>query len=247
MERSTKQYGLLGKTLKHSFSKSFFTDFFNRNGIDASYENFELRSRDEIRTVLKQPLSGLNVTIPYKEEVIEFLDVLSSEASAIGAVNCIQFKNGKTIGHNTDAFGFHQSIKPFLTNKHERAIILGTGGASKAIIYVLKQIGIDCVLISRAPKGENRFSYADINEHMLNACKLIVNCTPVGMYPDVDDCIDLPFEHLSREHLVVDLIYNPEKTLLLQKSEAAGAQILNGETMLKQQALAAWKIWSEEI
>lgn len=239
----TKQYGLLGKTLKHSFSKSFFTGFFQENGIDASYENFELQSKDEIKNLLQRPLSGLNVTIPYKETVIEYLDELSHEATEIGAVNCIQFKNGKTIGHNTDAYGFHQSIKPFLTNRHERAIILGTGGASKAVVYILKQIGIDCIFISRNPEGINQFGYSDINGHMLKACKLIVNCTPVGMFPDTDTCIDLPFGHLTGEHLVIDLIYNPVKTLFLQKSETAGAQILNGESMLKQQALMAWKIW----
>lgn len=241
----TKRYGLLGETLKHSFSKSFFTDFFQENSIDASYENFELKNKEEIKNLLQQPLSGLNVTIPYKEAVIEFLDELSTESQAIGAVNCVQFKNGLTIGHNTDVYGFHQSIKPFLTNKHERAIILGTGGASKAVAYVLKQIGIDCIFISRNPAGENQFGYSDINEHMLNACKLIINCTPIGMFPNNDECIDLPFQHLTEDYLVVDLIYNPIKTQLLQKSEAAGAQILNGETMLKQQALMAWKIWEE--
>lgn len=246
MEQSNKRFGLIGKTLKHSFSRSFFTDFFDQNGIDAAYDNFELQSKEEIRGLLQKPFSGLNVTIPYKEEVIPFLDELSTEAANIGAVNCVQFKDGKTIGHNTDVFGFHQSIKPFLTNQHERAIILGTGGASKAVAYVLKQIGIDCIFISRAPQGSNQFSYSDINEHMLNACKLIVNCTPVGMYPNTEDCIDLPFHALTPGHLVVDLIYNPQKTQLLQKSEAAGAQILNGETMLKQQALEAWRIWSGE-
>jgi shikimate dehydrogenase len=240
-----KRYGLLGETLKHSFSKSFFTNFFEQNGINASYENFELKSKEEIKSLLQQPLSGLNVTIPYKETVIEFLNELSPEAQAIGAVNCIQFNNGKTIGHNTDGYGFHQSVKPFLTNKHERAIVLGTGGASKAVVYVLKQLGIDCIFISRNPKGENQFGYSDINEYMLNACKLIVNCTPVGMFPNVDEYIELPFEHLTADHLVVDLIYNPVKTQFLQKSEAAGAQILNGETMLKQQALMAWKIWKQ--
>lgn len=239
----TKRYGLLGKTLKHSFSKSFFSNFFQQNSIDASYENFELKSKEEIITLLQQPLSGLNVTIPYKETVIEFLDELSDEAQTIGAVNCIEFKKGKTIGHNTDAYGFHQSIKPFLTNKHERAMILGTGGSSKAVVYVLKQIGIDSIFISRNPKEKQQFGYSEINEHMLNACKLIVNCTPIGMFPSTDECIDLPFEYLTPDHLVVDLIYNPVKTQLLQKSESAGAQILNGETMLKQQALMAWKIW----
>lgn len=240
-----KCFGLIGKTLKHSFSQPFFTEFFRENGIDAVYENFELKDKSEIRSLLQENLSGVSVTIPYKEEIIPFLEELSPEAATIGAVNCVAFKEGKTIGHNTDAYGFHQSIKPFLTNKHERAIIFGTGGASKAVVYVLKQIGIDCIFISRNPDGGNQFSYADINEHMLNACKLIVNCTPVGMYPDSEACIDLPFQYLTPDHLVVDLIYNPVKTQLLQRSEAQGAQILNGETMLKQQALMAWKIWQQ--
>lgn len=240
-----KYFGLLGKTLSHSFSKAFFTDFFQQNNIDAVFENFELKTKEEIPALLQQSLSGLSVTIPYKEEIIPFLDELSPEAKAIGAVNCVQFIEGKTIGHNTDAYGFHQSIKPFLTNKHERAIILGTGGASKSIYYVLKQIGIDCIFISRNPQGDNHFAYSDINEHMLNACKLVVNCTPVGTFPNVEDCLDFPFEYLTEDHLVVDLIYNPTETQLLKKSKNAGAQILNGETMLKQQALMAWKIWEK--
>ncbi len=240
-----KEYGLIGKTLKHSFSKSFFSDLFEQQNIEATYNNFELATKDEIKPLLEKSLAGLSVTIPYKEVIIDFLDSLSPEAKAIGAVNCVEFKNGKTIGHNTDAYGFHQSIKPFLTNKHERAIILGTGGASKAIFYVLKNIGIDSIFISRNPKGENQFSYNDINEHMLNACKLIVNCTPLGMFPNEEESIHLPFEILTSDHLVIDLIYNPKKTLLLVKSEQAGAQILNGETMLKQQALKAWKIWNQ--
>lgn len=240
-----KTFGLLGKTLSHSFSKSFFTDFFQQNNVDATFENFELKSKDEIPALLQNSLSGLSVTIPYKEEIIPFLDELSPEAQSIGAVNCVQFIDGKTIGHNTDAYGFHQSIKPFLTNKHERAIILGTGGAAKAIHYVLKQLGIDCIFISRNPKSDNEFSYSDVNEHMLNACKLIVNCTPVGTFPNTDDCLELPFEHLTEDHLVVDLIYNPQETQLLKRSKHAGSQILNGETMLKQQALQAWKIWQQ--
>lgn len=240
-----QRFGLVGKTLGHSFSKSFFTDFFKKNNLDAVYENFELETIELIEPLFNESISGLSVTIPYKETIIPFLDSLSPEAAEIGAVNCVQFKDGKTIGHNTDAYGFHQSIKPFLTNKHERAIIFGTGGASKAIVHVLKQIGIECIFISRTPKGENQFTYEEVNEHMLNACKLIVNCTPLGMYPNDTTCIDLPFEYLTPEHLVVDIVYNPAKTQLLQKSEQAGAQILNGETMLKQQALKAWEIWSE--
>jgi len=161
----------------------------------------------------------------------------------IGAVNVVQFNAGKKIGHNTDAYGFHQSIKPFLTNKHERAMILGTGGASKAVAYVFKKIGIDVIFVSRSPKGPKEFPYEAVNEHMVNACKVVVNCTPVGTFPDVDESVLFPYLHLTPDHLVVDLIYNPEKTKFLQLSEANGATILNGESMLKEQALKAWAIW----
>ena len=197
-----------------------------------------------LKDVLNSGIEGCNVTIPYKESIIPFLDDLTPEAKAIGAVNCVQIKDGKMIGHNTDAFGFQQSIKPFLTNRHERAAIFGTGGASKAVEFVLKQLGIDVIFISRNPQGENQFDYSNVNEHMLRACKLLVNTTPVGMYPNVDECLPIPFEHLTSEHLVVDLIYNPSVTKLLENAREAGAQILNGETMLKQQALKSWDIWS---
>lgn len=238
-------YGLIGRSLSHSFSKDFFENFFRDEQIEALYQNFELADIKEISELFQSVLGGLNVTIPYKESVIPFLDELSEEAQNIGAVNVIQFLDGKKIGHNTDAFGFHQSIKPFLTNQHERAIIFGTGGASKAVEYVLKKIGVDVIFVSRNPKGANQFQYSDVNIHMLNACKLLVNTTPIGTFPNMDECIDIPFEYLTAEHLVVDLIYNPAKTTLLQRAEAAGATILNGSSMLREQALKSWKIWNE--
>lgn len=240
-----KKFGLIGKTLGHSFSQKFFGAYFEKHGIDATYSNFELPVIDEIERVFSEGVAGLNVTIPYKEQIIPFLDELSDEAKKIGAVNCVEFKNGKKVGHNTDAYGFQQSIKPFLTNQHERAMILGTGGASKAVEYVLKNLGISPIFISRNPEGSNQFGYDEINDHMLNACKLIVNTTPIGTFPNVDETIALPFEFLTPNHLVVDLIYNPAKTKLLQLSEEAGAQILNGESMLKEQALKAWSIWND--
>lgn len=239
-----KKYGLIGKSLGHSFSKSFFDDYFLRKEIEASYSNLELATIEEFENQ-KTEYHGLNVTIPYKEKIIPFLDELSDDARAIGAVNVIQFKDGKCIGHNTDAFGFHQSIKPFLTNKHERAIVFGTGGASKAIEFVLKKLGLEVIFVSRSPKGPNCFPYEEVNDHMLNACKLLVNCTPVGTFPNVDDYLDLPYNCLTEDHLVIDLIYNPSKTAFLRKSEENGAAILNGETMLKQQALKAYQIWNE--
>lgn len=241
-----KIYGLIGKSLGHSYSAAFFGEYFKVNEIAAEYHNFELAEIHEIQNVFDQHPAGLNVTIPYKESVIPFLDELTEEAKAIGAVNCIQFVHGKKVGHNTDAYGFHQSVKPFLTFHHERALILGTGGAAKAVSYVLKNLGIDVLTISRNPEGPKQFHYDEINEHMLRACKLIVNCTPVGTYPNVEDHISIPFQHLTADHLIIDLIYNPEKTKFLELAEANGATILNGEAMLKHQALHSWKIWNEE-
>lgn len=239
-----KTYGLIGEKLDHSFSKSFFEDYFLKNSINAQFVNFELENITLIKNVFEQPISGLSVTIPYKETIIPFLDDLSVEAKEIGAVNVVQFINGKRIGHNSDAYGFQQSIKPFLTNKHERALILGTGGASKAVEFVFKNIGIDVLFCSRNPKAKNEFPYSDLNENMLKACKVIVNSTPIGTFPNVNESIDIPFEFLTTEHLVVDLIYNPSKTKFLQNSEKFGATILNGESMLKEQALQAFKIWT---
>jgi shikimate dehydrogenase len=238
-------YGLIGKKLNYSFSRTFFENLFASKGIVAEYSNFELETIDKIKEVFALHPSGLNVTIPYKEAIIPYLDDLSPESKEIGAVNVVQFKGKKKIGHNTDAYGFHQSIKPFLTNKHERAMILGTGGASKAVAHVFKKIGIDVIFISRNPIGPKEFPYEAINEHMVNACKVVVNCTPIGTFPAVEESVLFPYQHLTSDHLVVDLIYNPEKTKFLEFSEEYGATILNGETMLKEQALKAWSIWQE--
>ena len=238
-------YGLIGKNLEHSFSANFFKLFFDKNDIRATYSNFDLVSIKDLNQLFERNnFKGLNVTIPYKQEIIPYLDELTDDASKIGAVNVIQFKEGKKIGHNTDAFGFHQSIKPFLTNMHERALIIGTGGASKAVEFVFKSLGIDVIFISRNPREENHFLYEEINNHMLNACKVIVNCTPVGTFPNNDDLINFPYNYLTSDHLVVDLIYNPSKTKFLEKSQEYGATILNGESMLHQQALKAWEIWN---
>ncbi|MFN5418010.1 MAG: shikimate dehydrogenase family protein [Flavobacteriia bacterium] len=240
------KFGLIGKRLDYSFSKTFFSDYFEKNNLTHSYENIEIPDISEIKQILENGnFNGLNVTIPYKESIITYLDELSPEAKAIGAVNTVSFINGKTIGHNTDAFGFQQSIKPFLDNRHERAMILGTGGASKAIAYVLKQIGLNVIFISRNPQAEDQFSYSEINENMVNACKMIVNCTPIGTFPNVTEKPDFPTEFLTQNHFVVDLIYNPEKTMLLKEAEAKGAMILNGYSMLKEQALKAWDIWAK--
>lgn len=240
-----RKFGLLGKKLDYSFSKTYFTDFFEQNNIDASYENIEVA---DLKTWFEAnqhaDFAGFSVTIPYKETIIPFLDELSPEAEAIGAVNAVKNDHGKWIGYNTDAFGFGQSIKPFLNNNHERALILGTGGASKAVAYVLKNIGLEVIFASRNPTESNQFSYDSINEYMVNACKMIVNCTPIGTFPNTTEKPNFPTELLTEKHLVVDLIYNPEKTQLLQEAEAKGALILNGYSMLKEQAKKAWEIWN---
>ncbi len=242
-----KKYGLIGQSLKHSFSKDFFQDFFEKNNIEANYENIELDHIDNIKEIFEsEQFEGFNVTIPYKEQVILYLDDLSDEALDIGAVNTIKKQGEKWIGYNTDAYGFQQSIKPFLTNKHHKAIVFGTGGASKAITHVLNKIGIEVIYVTRNPSKENCFSYHEVNEHMLKYCKLLINTTPVGMYPNINDFLPIPFHDLTEEHLVIDLIYNPEETLFLQKAKKEGAIVMNGLSMLKHQALKSWDIWSEK-
>lgn len=236
-----KRYGLIGKHLSHSFSKSFFEDYFQKNGIDASYENVEL---DDISNFINlDSFDGFNVTIPYKEAIIPFLDDLDTKAQEIGAVNTVACRDGKKIGFNTDVTGFANSIKPFLTNQHERALILGTGGASKAVVHVLENLGIECSLVSR-DKQKGDFTWGDINELMIDAFKLIVNTTPVGMYPKSDELISLPYHAMTDKHLAIDLIYNPEETLFLREARANGATGLNGLSMLREQALAAYQIWN---
>lgn len=242
------EFGLIGRDIAYSFSPTYFNDFFAKNAIDARYQLFDLPNIEEVKDVFQVPnLKGLNVTKPYKEAIIPFLDELSEEAKVIGAVNTIVFEGNKRIGHNTDAFGFHQSIKPFLTNKHERALLIGTGGASKAVAYILRKIGIDVIFISRTPnRSAKQFAYEDINIHMLNACKLVVNCTPVGTFPDMESSVSFPFEFLTGEHLVVDLIYNPQETKFLKNAAFQGATILNGSTMLKEQAARSWQLWMND-
>ena len=240
-----KHYGLIGKTLGHSFSAAFFKDYFEKNNIEARYSNFELKEIEEIQTIFSQNLSGLNVTFPYKESVLPFLDRLDESAAQIGAVNVIAFENGEKVGYNTDAYGFAQSIKPFLTFEHERALIFGTGGASKAVAHVFKQLGLEVFYISRQPDHQNRvYTYSDINEHMLKACKVLVNCTPIGTFPNVDACIELPFEFLTPAHLLIDLVYNPAQTELMKRAKTQGAAVMNGLSMLQHQALKSYEIWT---
>ena len=246
---SNNKYGLLGKRLSHSFSKDFFTQFFNENNLPAVYDLIELSSMHNLTSFFNEEIKayrGLNVTIPYKEHVLPFLDEIHEEALDIGAVNTIKVgESGRIMGYNTDAFGFHQSIKPFLDFNHHRALLLGTGGAAKAVAYVLEKIGLEVFYISRNPKGNKNFGYSAINKNMIDSCKLIVNCTPVGMYPNTNETISFPHHYLSKDHLVIDLIYNPEQTLFLQKAATHGSIVLNGKSMLHQQALRSWDIWNQ--
>lgn len=240
-----RKFALLGERLDYSFSQGFFTDFFSKKGIEAVYKNIELKHLAAfLQSDVRMNYQGFNVTIPFKVAICEFLDELSPEAQAIGAVNTVKLERGRMIGYNTDAFGFGQSIKPFLTNRHERALVLGTGGASKAVIYVLESLGVDVLQVSRTPVGPKQFAYDDINSHMINACKLIVNCTPIGTFPSIEEKPACPTQFFSAEHLVVDLIYNPLETRFLREAKQSGATILNGYSMLQEQALKSWEIWN---
>lgn len=243
------KFGLLGKSLAHSFSKSFFEEKFEKENIDATYENIELSDVSSLAQWIKEELPnfvGVNVTIPYKTEIIPFLDGLSSEAKAIGAVNTVHYKNGKAIGYNTDAYGFQNSIKPFFRNVHERALLLGTGGASKAVKYVLENLGVTVAHLSRTPKPEQMiFGYDQANQILVDSFLMIVNCTPLGTYPKEDEKPDFPIELVGKDHFVVDLIYNPSETLFLKLAKEKGADTINGLSMLQHQARKSWEIWVE--
>ncbi len=243
-----KVYGLIGYPLSHSFSKGFFAEKFQREGIQQCvYENFPIPTIADFPGLLQaQPqLSGLNVTIPYKEAILPFLDELSPAAAKIKAVNCIRFHDGRKTGYNTDVIGFKKSLLTFLQPHHTRALVLGTGGAAKAVMYVLEELGIAYTLVSRTA-ADGVVTYASLDAAMMAAHTLIVNTSPLGMYPDVDKAPPLPYECLSSQHLLYDLIYNPEKTLFLQKGAARGAAVKNGHEMLILQAEASWDIWNDQ-
>ncbi len=245
-----KLYGLIGKSLGHSFSKNYFEKKFAQLELsDCAFVNYELQSIDEFLPLLaaEKNVQGLSVTIPYKESILPFLDELSPEAETIAAVNCIQFKNGKKIGHNTDVYGFAQSIKPFLDPNHQRALILGTGGASKAVAHVLRNIGVDVYFVtsSDSKKTTNTFFYSELNEHIMQAFKLIVNTTPLGTFPNVNECPNIPFVHFTAQHLAYDLVYNPAETAFLKQAAAKAAIVVNGLSMLQLQAEKSWEIWNQ--
>ncbi len=246
----TKKYGLIGYPLGHSFSRSFFNEKFLSEKIDAEYVNFEIASIEELPKIIasEMNLAGLNVTIPYKEQVIPYLDDLDEETRSIGAVNVIKLEKSKgrtkLTGYNSDVIGFTRSIEPLLESYHKQALILGTGGASKAIYHGLRRLGLKATFVSRSPKGENTIGYADVTPKLLEDYKVIVNCTPLGMYPKTETCPDIPYESLTPQHLLYDLIYNPDTTLFMKRGQEQGAITKNGLEMLLLQAFAAWEIWN---
>jgi shikimate dehydrogenase len=246
----TRKYGLIGYPLTHSFSRRFFTEKFQKETIDAEYLNFEIESAGLLIEVIAQNpgLVGLNVTIPYKEQVIPFLDEINDAASEIRAVNTIRIERSSTgtklIGFNTDVVGFMQSIKPLLRDHHKKALVLGTGGASKAVIYALKESGISSLLVSRKPVGEVSISYNDLDLKIMSEYQIIVNTTPLGTFPKTETYPPIPYQFVGENHLLYDLVYNPEMTEFLRKGSKNGATIKNGLEMLHLQALAAWEIWN---
>ena len=248
-------FGLIGYPLEHSFSEQYFLDKFSMEGIgDATYQNFPLEHLEELRDLLEfeTSLIGLNVTIPYKTKILSLLDTIDPIAKRIGAVNTIRIERDDDdsssytlTGYNSDVHGFRESLKPLLGKQHTEALVLGTGGASLAVIYVLQELGIRFTQLSRDPQSEYQLSYDLIDEHVVSQTKLIINTTPVGMYPDTDAVPEIPLEGITYDHLVYDLIYNPEETLLLKKSKAEGATTKNGLEMLELQADKSWEIWNK--
>jgi shikimate dehydrogenase len=240
-----RTFGLIGYPLGHSFSATYWNNRFKAEGLtDHQYQNFPLESIEAFPILLRNrpDIVGLNVTVPHKTAVIPYLDELDATAKAVDAVNTIAVCEGRLIGYNTDTIGFRKSVRPFLDHRHERALILGTGGSAKAVAHALGQLGVTCFFASRSHTNDRTFSYDQLQAAHYQNCKLIVNCTPVGMAPDTSDLPPIDTTQLTSDHFVVDLIYNPEKTALLTAAEAQGAMILNGADMLRFQAEAAWEL-----
>ena len=236
-----KTYGLIGKNISYSFSRNYFNNKFkNENILNSLYVNFDIDNTSELNNIFNKNNYGFNVTIPYKETIIPYLDSLDFHAEQIGAVNTIKIENEKKIGFNTDWIGFKKSTEPLLKSHHKKALILGTGGASKAIIYALKQLQIEHLILSR--NGKN--TYEDLSEEIIQNHTIIINCTPVGTFPNTDSAPEIPYQFITKNHLVYDLIYNPAETLFLKKCKEKGAVTKNGLEMLEIQAEESWKIWN---
>jgi len=244
IKREEHKLGLIGYPLGHTFSPSYFsTKFEELDMSDSEYLAYPIESIEDVNEVFKKGVNGINVTIPYKEKVIPFLDELSSEAFEIGAVNTIKIRDGRRVGYNTDAYGFEMSLKNLLGDaKVERALVLGTGGASKAIKYVLNKMDIEFTFVSR---NEPYLTYSALDENIIDQNKLIINTTPLGMYPNVEECPEIPYPALTEKHFLYDLVYNPEKTLFLKMGELQGSSIKNGYEMLILQAEKSWEIWNQ--
>ena len=248
-QQEQRVFGLIGYPLSHSFSKQYFNDKFQKEGRDdCRYEQFPITSIIELKNVLEQNphLAGLNVTIPYKEQVLAYLDEEDERVRQIGACNCIRIHQGKLKGFNTDAIGFEQSLKEQLLPQHNRALVFGTGGAAKAVRFVLDHLGIDFMYVSRKPSF-NSLSYEQITPSLLAGYPLLINTTPLGMYPNTTEAAPIPYNAITDRHYLYDLVYNPAMTLFLQKGKEQGARVKNGYDMLVIQAEESWKIWNEPV
>ena len=242
-----KRYGLIGKNIEYSFSRGYFKKKFETENLqDCIYTNFDLNQIKELKNVLSlKNIFGLNVTTPYKREVIHYLDRLSPAAEKVNAVNTIKFhKDGTTSGHNTDVYGFEKSLLEIINKLPKKALILGTGGASSAVAYVMKKLKIEFSYISRRG-GDNTTSYTEVDEITINEHELIINASPVGTFPNIDKTPDLPYQFLTKNHILYDLIYNPTETRFLREGKTRGSKILNGQKMLEYQAEKSWEIWNE--
>ena len=250
-EIKNKIFGLLGKNIEYSFSRGYFSAKFKKLNLKQyAYVNFDIQNIEDFEAIIskyKQNLVGINVTIPYKEEVLPYLDTLDETAKEIGAVNTIKFtKNGELKGYNSDIVGFEKSLLPLLENHHNNALILGTGGASKAVAFALKRNNINFKFVSRNSVGQEIFSYQDLSKEVLEKYQIIINSTPVGTSPDVEKSPNIPYQFITNNHLLYDLIYNPEVTKFLFKGRENGAVIKNGYEMLQLQAEESWRIWNDD-
>lgn len=243
-----KKYGLIGFPLTHSFSKKYFAEKFEKEKIeDVSYDLFPLENIDDVRLLfeVEKELCGINVTIPFKESVIQYLDDLAEDVKKIGAVNCIRINEFEKTGFNTDYAGFRDSLIPLLQTHHKHALILGTGGSSKAVSFALQQLGIEHTFVSREKK-QQQFIYSELNKNILEAYQILINTSPLGMFPNIQDCPQIPYQHLTKHHLCYDLIYNPDETIFLQKAKQQNALIKSGLEMLQLQAEYSWNIWNAD-
>jgi len=241
-----KTFGLIGKGIDYSFSRSFFKKKFKAEKLNYKYKNFDINTINDFPSVLKidEKISGLNVTIPYKETIIPFLDEIDFEAQKIGAVNTIKIRNNKLVGYNTDHYGFIKTLIPYLNNNHNSALILGTGGASKAVNYGLNKLKIKSQFVSRNPKLDKHISYNCLTKDIISKNTIIINCTPIGTYPNIEKSPNIPYKYVTQKHILFDLIYNPLQTKFLKKGLQAKAQTINGLKMLELQAEKSWEIWN---